>query len=178
MNKHGKRLTAQAWERIRADYEIKRMSFNELQQRYEVHRSNISRKAQKQGWNRAQVQQALDARLQAKDSLEASIRKLRLLAAYTVSKPKFATEKRYALEQEAYFQESVCSQLETSALQGMAALDHLLEQVLGRQGELNPVEFIELMTKALDIHSKVLLRYSQAVFGAKGLPPLVFTFTI
>lgn len=170
MNKHGKRLTAQAWERIRADYEIKRMSFNELQHRYEVHRSNISRKAQKQGWNRAIVQQALDTRLQATSGLDDAIRKLRLLAAYTVSKPKFATEKRHELEQEANYQESVSNQLAASSLQGMAALDHLLEQVLARQDELNSVEFIELMIKALDIHSKALSRYSQAVFGDKGLP--------
>ena len=170
MNKHGKRLTAQAWERIRADYEIKRMSFNELQQRYEVHRSNISRKAQKQGWNRAIVQQALDERLQADESLETAIHKLRLLASYTVNKPKFTTEKRHALEQEANFRERVCSQLEAASLHGMAALNHLLEQVLARQGEMNPVEFTELLAKALDIHSKALMRYSQAVFGNKGLP--------
>lgn len=170
MANHGKRLTAQAWERIRTDYEVKRMSFNELQQRYEVHRSNISRKAQKQGWNRAIVQQALDARLQATDGLDDAIRQLRLLAAYTVSKPKFATEKRHALEEEASYQESVSNQLAASSLRGLAALDHLLEHVLARQDELNSVEFVDLLAKALDIHSKALSRYSQAVFGDKGLP--------
>ncbi|TXH66747.1 MAG: hypothetical protein E6Q83_19785 [Thiothrix sp.] len=170
MTNHGKRLSPQTWERIRTDYEVKRMSFNELQTRYEVNRSNISRRAKKQGWNRALVQQVLDDRLQAKEGIEAAIHKLRLLAAYTVSKPKFATEKRHALEEEANYRERVCSQIEASTLQGMAALDHLLNQALARQDELNSVEFMEVLAKALDIHSKALLRYSQAVFGDKGLP--------
>ncbi|HMT93461.1 hypothetical protein [uncultured Thiothrix sp.] len=169
-NKHSKRLSPQTWERVRTDYEVKRMSFNELQQRYEVHRSNISRKAQKQGWNRAQVQHALDERLQAKESLEAAIHRLRLLTAYMVSKPKFATEKRRALEEESRFREGALNLLETASLQGLHAGDDLLDYSLSLENELKPCDYITLMAKALDTHSKALLRYSQAAFGMNGLP--------
>lgn len=170
MNKHSKRLSAQTWERVRTDYEVKRMSFNELQQRYEVHRSNISRKAQKQGWNRAQVQHALDGRLQAKEGLEAAINKLRLLAAYTVSKPQFATEKRRALEEEVDFREEATNLIEKSTVEALDACNTFLVHTQALENEFQPMEFIDLMTKALDCHSKALLCYSQAVFGKQGLP--------
>lgn len=174
MNKHSKRLSAQTWERVRTDYEVKRMSFNELQQRYEVHRSNISRKAQKQGWSRAQVQQALDERVHAKESLEAAIHQLRLLAAYTVSKPKFATEKRQALVSELSLRQEASQLIESACLNGLEAADNLLDAAQDFKATLNPNEYLELMMKALDNHSKALLRYSQTVFGKVGLYNLKF----
>lgn len=170
MNKHGKRLSPQTWERVRTDYEVKRMSFNELQQRYEVHRSNISRKAQKQGWSRAQVQHALDERLQAKESLETAIHKLRLLAAYTVSKPKFATEKRQALVSELGLRQEASQLIEAACLSGLEASKNLLDSAEGFNESLSSYEYLELLMKALETHSKALLRYSQAIFGNKGLP--------
>lgn len=170
MNKHGKRLSPQTWERVRTDYEVKRMSFNELQQRYEVHRSNISRKAQKQGWSRAQVQHALDERLQAKESLETAIHKLRLLAAYTVSKPKFATEKRQALGEELAIRQEASTLIEDACMQGLRACNQLLENTQAFIKDDNPSLSLELLMRALDAHSKALFKYSQAVFGKNGLP--------
>ncbi|MDO5686766.1 MAG: hypothetical protein Q4G42_05210 [Neisseria sp.] len=55
------RLTRQQWEQCRIDYEVKKMSYTELENKYNVNRSNISRRATKERWNQEKTQQIIAA---------------------------------------------------------------------------------------------------------------------
>lgn len=55
------RLTEAQWDAVRADYEVRRMSFGELADKYGVNKSNISRRAKADGWNQEQTQRLIDA---------------------------------------------------------------------------------------------------------------------
>lgn len=44
------RLTRAQWEQVRADYEVKGVSFTALAERHHVDRAAISRRAKKEGW--------------------------------------------------------------------------------------------------------------------------------
>jgi len=44
------RLTADEWERVRADYEVRSMSFNELSKKYGIGKSTISKRVNSEGW--------------------------------------------------------------------------------------------------------------------------------
>lgn len=55
------RLTEAQWEALRADYEVRRMTFGELADKYGVNKSNISRRAKAEEWNQEQTQRLIDA---------------------------------------------------------------------------------------------------------------------
>ena len=55
------RLTPEQWEKIRADYEARGLSFSELAEMYGVNKSNISRRAKAEGWNQAETQRLITA---------------------------------------------------------------------------------------------------------------------
>ena len=55
------RLTDAQWEKVRVDHEVNGMSFSELERKYGVNNSNISRRAKKEGWNQAETQNLITA---------------------------------------------------------------------------------------------------------------------
>ena len=55
------RLPQEVWEKIRADYEARGLSFSELAEMYGVNKSNISRRAKAEGWNQAETQRLIAA---------------------------------------------------------------------------------------------------------------------
>ena len=55
------RLTPEQWEKIRADYEARGLSYSELAEMYGVNKSNISRRAKAEGWNQAETQRLIAA---------------------------------------------------------------------------------------------------------------------
>lgn len=55
------RLTEEQWEAVRIAYEVEGLSFGELETKYGVHKSNISRRAKKDGWNQEKTQRLISA---------------------------------------------------------------------------------------------------------------------
>jgi hypothetical protein len=55
------RLTDAQWEKVRVDHEVNGMSFSELERKYGVNNSNISRRAKKEGWNQTETQNLITA---------------------------------------------------------------------------------------------------------------------
>jgi len=55
------RLPLEVWEKIRADYEARGLSYSELAEMYGVNKSNISRRAKAEGWNQAETQRLITA---------------------------------------------------------------------------------------------------------------------
>lgn len=55
------RLNAEQWAAIRAEHEADGATFGELADKYGVNKSNISRRAKKEGWNQAETQWLIDA---------------------------------------------------------------------------------------------------------------------
>ena len=55
------RLTDAQWEKVRVDHEVNGMSFSELERKYGVNNSNISRRAKKEGWNQTETQNLIAA---------------------------------------------------------------------------------------------------------------------
>ena len=55
------RLTDEQWACVRADYEANGLSYTELESKYGINKSNISRRATKEGWNQDETQQLISA---------------------------------------------------------------------------------------------------------------------
>ncbi len=55
------RLTDEQWACVRADYEANGLTYTELESKYGINKSNISRRATKEGWNQDETQQLISA---------------------------------------------------------------------------------------------------------------------
>ena len=55
------RLTDEQWACMRADYEVHQLTFTQLESKYSVNKSNISRRAKKENWNQDETQQLISA---------------------------------------------------------------------------------------------------------------------
>ena len=55
------RLTDEQWSCMRADYEVHQLTFTQLESKYGVNKSNISRRAKKENWNQDETQQLISA---------------------------------------------------------------------------------------------------------------------
>ena len=57
------RLTADEWERVRADYEVRSMSFNELSKKYGIGKSTISKRVNSEGWIKGKSEPLVDKKV-------------------------------------------------------------------------------------------------------------------
>ena len=55
------RLTDEQWACVRADYEANGLTYTELESKYGINKSNISRRAAKESWNQDETQQLISA---------------------------------------------------------------------------------------------------------------------
>ena len=55
------RLTDEQWACMRADYEVHQLTFTQLESKYGVNKSNISRRAKKENWNQDETQRLISA---------------------------------------------------------------------------------------------------------------------
>ena len=55
------RLTDEQWSCMRADHEVHQLTFTQLESKYGVNKSNISRRAKKENWNQDETQQLISA---------------------------------------------------------------------------------------------------------------------
>jgi len=57
------KLTPIEWNRVRTDWEFRHMSFSEISNKYHISRATISKRKNKEGWDRVYVQQLHERRV-------------------------------------------------------------------------------------------------------------------
>ena len=92
------RLPQEVWEKIRADYEARGLSFSELAEMYGVNKSNISRRAKAEGWNQAETQRLIAATVENEKEKLALRRETQKLNAETQRAVQEAVFDRLAFE--------------------------------------------------------------------------------
>ena len=92
------RLTDAQWEKVRVDHEVNGMSFSELERKYGVNNSNISRRAKKEGWNQAETQNLITATVENEKEKLALRRETQKLNAETQRAVQEAVFDRLAFE--------------------------------------------------------------------------------
>ncbi len=156
----GKRVSGKVWERIRADHEALGMSFNQLQQKYGVNRSTISRKARQQGWNQDGVQGAIATVVQSVEQAEKSIQAANAELSEVCESPvvqQVATQQTQQLL-------TIKGLILSGAVKGQQAINDALNSAI-QQGSL------EVLVPVVDAHSRVTGRYAKTLFGdAKPAP--------
>jgi len=51
------KLSQVEWNRVRTDWEVRHMSFTDISNKYHISRATISKRKNKEGWDRVYVQQ-------------------------------------------------------------------------------------------------------------------------
>ena len=92
------RLTDAQWEKVRVDHEVNGMSFSELERKYGVNNSNISRRAKKEGWNQTETQNLITATVENEKEKLALRRETQKLNAETQRAVQEAVFDRLAFE--------------------------------------------------------------------------------
>ena len=92
------RLTDAPWEKVRVDHEVNGMSFSELERKYGVNNSNISRRAKKEGWNQTETQNLITATVENEKEKLALRRETQKLNAETQRAVQEAVFDRLAFE--------------------------------------------------------------------------------
>ncbi|WP_298642731.1 hypothetical protein [uncultured Cardiobacterium sp.] len=92
------RLTPEQWEKVRVDHEVNGMSFSELERKYGVNNSNISRRAKKEGWNQTETQNLITATVENEKEKLALRRETQKLNAETQRAVQEAVFDRLAFE--------------------------------------------------------------------------------
>ena len=64
------RLTEEQWGEIRASYEVDGVSFGQLAKDWSIHKSNIARRANKEGWIQGKTQHLVEKKANAIKALE------------------------------------------------------------------------------------------------------------
>jgi len=65
------KLTPIEWNRVRTDWEFKNMTFSEISNKYHISRATISKRKNKEGWDRVYVQQLQERRVKLLIELKA-----------------------------------------------------------------------------------------------------------
>ena len=59
------RLTPDQWREARADYEVRLLTFEQIGEKLGIHKSNISRRAKQEGWDRNEKQEIVQKKVNA-----------------------------------------------------------------------------------------------------------------
>lgn len=59
------RLTPDQWREARADYEVRLLSFEQIGEKLGIHKSNLSRRAKQEGWDRNEKQEIVQKKVNA-----------------------------------------------------------------------------------------------------------------
>ncbi len=139
------RLTQEQWELVRADFETSKLSLSQLSDKYGVHKSNISKRAKTESWEKGKTQHLVEKKVNAIKELHETQQQTQHLNATTQQAINSEVQKR--LEAEKIFIDA-------------AKYNQLLaNEVLGK------IDTEELKLTDLDTHARLTARNKETVLG-------------
>ncbi len=139
------RLTPEQWEVVRAEFETTNASLAQLSERHGVHKSNISKRAKAEQWEKGKTQHLVEKKVNAIKELHETQQQTQHLNATTQQAIDCEVQKR--LEAEAIF------------IDAAKYNQTLANQVLGN------IDVEELRLTDLDTHARLTARNKETVLG-------------
>ncbi len=152
-------ITAETWEKARADYEFNSLSYSQLSEKYGISKGALSKRVKSEGWLKGTNEQLVHSKVTAIQELTELDKQIETLPVNTRIIVNAEIDRRVRL----------AGLMSDGIEKAQVAINDLLDDSIAEAQRMKTVqERATLLIPVTDAHSKVTGRNVKSVFGNEG----------